>query len=560
MTTPASQRLVDGLIAHGVDRVFCVPGESYLNVLDALRDSGVDTIAARQEGGAAMMAEADGKLTGRPGVCFVTRGPGATNASSGVHVAEQDSTPLVLFIGQVATGMLGRGAFQEVDYQKFYGGMAKQVFQLTAGDDVAEVVRSAFHIASSGRPGPVVVALPEDLQDDLPAELAAPEAITLEASTPPDDAIDDLRRRLETATDPIVIAGGSGWSEQSANELHAFAENWSLPVSVVFRRQQLFNHDHPNYAGDCGIGINPRLRERIEGADLVVLLGTRFSEIPSQGYRLLETPRPGQSLVHVHATETDRFPHADLVVRCHPAQLLAGIGQAPAELPDRAGVIRAARADFDAWSAQPPVIPGTLQMGSVIQHLRAELPDDAVITNGAGNYATWIHRFFRFRRFGSQLAPTSGSMGYGLPAAVAAKLRDPERVVICAAGDGCFQMTGQEFGTAAQHRANIIVLVVDNAMYGTIRMHQERRFPARSHATDIVNPDFAALARAYGAFGATVTRTEEFAPALAAALAADTPAILHLLLDPEAITPDTTLSKLAANHVATSSALPKMDS
>ena len=545
MTTPASQRLVDSLITHGVDRVFCVPGESYLNVLDALRDSGVDTIAARQEGGAAMMAEADGKLTGRPGVCFVTRGPGATNASSGVHVAEQDSTPLVLFVGQIATDMLGRGAFQEVDYEKFYGGMAKRVFQLAANDDVADVVRDAFHIASTGRPGPVVVALPEDLQGELPGGLAHPEAITHEVVSPPAGDLDALHRLLETATNPIVIAGGSGWSERSADNLRSFAEDWSLPVSVVFRRQQLFNHDHPNYAGDCGIGINPRLRERIEGADLVLLLGTRFSEIPSQGYRLLEEPQAWQSLVHVHATEGDRFPYADLVVGCHPAELLAGIGPAPAELPDRADVIRAARADFDAWSAQPPVIPGTLQMGPVIQHLRAELPDDAVISNGAGNYATWIHRFFRFRRFGSQLAPTSGSMGYGLPAAVAAKLRDPERVVVCAAGDGCFQMTGQEFGTAVQHGANIIVLVIDNAMYGTIRMHQERRFPARSHATDIVNPDFAALARAYGAFGATVSRTEEFAPALAAAMAADSPAILHLLLDPEAITPDTTLSKLA---------------
>jgi len=546
MSTTAAERLVESLVAHGVDRVFCVPGESYLNILDALRDSDIHTITARQEGGAAMMAEADGKLTGRPGICFVTRGPGASNASSGVHVAEQDSTPLILFVGQVASDMLGRGAFQEVDYEKFYGGISKAVLQLSAGDDTAEIVRSAFAIACHGRPGPVVVVLPEDLQGQRLDRLSPLQATTRKLDAPQPGDVATLRNLLENAVRPIAVVGGSGWSETGVEALQALAEAWDLPVSVVFRRQQLFDHDHPNYAGDCGIGINPKLEKRIETADLVLLLGTRFSEIPSQGYTLLEQARDGQHLVHVHAGDYHRFPHAELVVRCHPEQVLTALAeQAANPHRQRHAEVVAAHADFAAWSGQPPAIPGPLQMGEVIQHLRAVLPDDAVICNGAGNYASWVHRYFRFRRFGSQLAPTSGSMGYGLPAAIAAKLRHPEHIVVCFAGDGCFQMTGQEFGTAAQHGANVIVLVVDNGMYGTIRMHQERRFPGRSHATDIINPDFAAIARAYGGFGATVAKTADFAPALQQALTAGVPAILHLLLDPEAITPDTTLSALA---------------
>jgi acetolactate synthase-1/2/3 large subunit len=549
MPTTAAKRLVDALLAHGVDRAFCVPGESYLNVLDALRDSGIDTIAARQEGGACMMAEADAKLTGRPGVCLVTRGPGATNASAGVHVAEQDSTPLVLFVGQVGTDMLGRGAFQEVDYQKFFGGMAKRVFQLAPGDDPAEVVSTAFHIAGSDRPGPVVVALPEDLQDGLPASMPDVRPQPLLAVTPDPEEVEALSEALRAAAAPILLAGGSGWSADGVRGLQRLAEEMALPVAVTFRRQQLFDHDHPNYAGDCGIGINPALKTRIEAADLVVVLGSRFSEIPSQGYTLLEHARQNHRLVHVHQSEGDRFPFADQVIRCHPEQLVNALLDARSGgVPKRDGYLGEVRADFEAWSGQAPVIPGKLQMGQVVQQLRAALPDDAIITNGAGNYATWIHRYYRFRGHATQLAPTSGSMGYGMPAAVAAKLRFPERPVICMAGDGCFQMTGQELGTAAQYGANVIVIVVDNGMYGTIRMHQERRFPARTVATDIVNPDFAALARAYGAFAATVERTEDFESGLEAALAAGRPALLHLLLDPEAITPTVSLSELAAGR------------
>lgn len=549
MPTTAAARLVDALLAHGVDRAFCVPGESYLNVLDALRDSGIETIAARQEGGACMMAEADAKLTGRPGVCLVTRGPGATNASAGVHVAEQDSTPLVLFVGQVGTDMLGRGAFQEVDYQKFFGGMAKRVFQLAAGDDPAEVVNTAFHIAASDRPGPVVVALPEDLQDALPDGLPDVHPQPLLNPTPTDEEVTTLRAALTAASTPMLLAGGSGWSADGVSTLQQLAEAMSLPVSVTFRRQQLFDQDHPCYAGDCGIGVNPALKARIEAADLVVVLGSRFSEIPSQGYTLLESARPDHKLIHVHPSEGDRFPFADQVIRCHPEVLVKALLESDSgSQPDRRAYLREVRADFEAWSGQAPVIPGALQMGQVVQQLRAALPDNAIITNGAGNYATWIHRYYRFRGHATQLAPTSGSMGYGMPAAVAAKLRYPDRPVICLAGDGCFQMTGQELGTAAQYGANVIVVVVDNGMYGTIRMHQERRFPQRKVATDIVNPDFAALARAYGAYGVTVASTDAFSDALEKALAADTPALLHLLLDPEAITPTVTLSELTAGR------------
>jgi acetolactate synthase-1/2/3 large subunit len=576
--TSAAEQLVAVLVAHGIDRVFCVPGESYLHVLDALRDSPIDTVVARQEGGAAMMAEADGKMTGRAGVCFVTRGPGATNASSGVHVAEQDSTPLVLFVGQVATGMLGRGAFQEVDYSSFYGGIAKAVMQLGPGDDAADMTRRALRIAQSGRPGPVVVALPEDLQGstNVPQQAADdPEPIT--GSGLADEFADgvaadgvadgiaadiaakseELHKMLLAAKRPIAIAGGSGWSAAGVAQLQSFAEQWRLPVAVSFRRQQLFDHEHRNYAGDCGIGLNPQLRQRIEQADLVLLLGTRFSEIPSQGYTLLEDPIDTQKLVHVHVTQVDRFAHANLSIATHPQTLLQALDaprtlDAPRALdpprallsPERGEQVVDARAQYESWSGQPARIPGDLQMGEVIQHLRRVLPDDAIVSNGAGNYASWVHRYFRFRGYGTQLAPTSGSMGYGVPAAVAAKIRFPQRAVVCFAGDGCFQMTGQEFATAVQCKANIVVIVVDNGMYGTIRMHQERRFPARVHATDLVNPDFAALARAYGGFGIKVVSTEEFPHAWEAAHQAGVPALIHMVLDPQAITPDTTLAAL----------------
>ena len=543
MPTNAEQ-LVKRLLTHKVDRVFCVPGESYLDVLDALRDSGVDTVVARHEGGAAFMAEADGKLTGRPGVAFVTRGPGATNASCGVHTAQQDSTPLVLFVGQVATTMLGRDAFQEINYQHYFGGIAKKVYQITEEDNMSDLVDEAFQIATDGRPGPVIVALPEDLQG-LEGEKSTAFGVSSKASISENIDIQSFIDYVASCKAPLVLVGGSGWNETSVGQLQKFAERWNLPVGVVFRRQQLFDHDHRCYAGDCGIGINPKFRERIENSDLVVVLGSRFSEIPSQGYTLLETSNRDQKLVHVHISDCDRFPHADLTISCHPNELLDALEEvAPVGVAPRREWVETARTEYEAWTSQPTPNPGPLQMGQIIRNLRENTSNDLIITNGAGNYSGWIHRFFRYRGFGTQLAPTSGSMGYGLPAAIAAKLRYPDRTVVCFAGDGCFQMTGMEFATAVQKQANIIVVVVDNGMYGTIRMHQERRYPERVHATDIVNPDFAQMADAFGGVGFTIHTANEFLEYFHEAVALGKPAILHMHLDPEAITPTETLSKL----------------
>lgn len=533
--------LVEGLLRHGVDRVFCVPGESYLAVLDALRDSTIETVVARHEGAAAMMAEADAKQTGRPGVCFVTRGPGATNASSGIHVAQQDSTPLVLFVGQVQRAMRGRDAFQEIDCAALFGGMAKFVAEAESAGELARLVPDAFAAALRGRPGPAVISLPEDVLSEA-ADRAAEAPRAIERPVPDEAALSALRERLQAAERPIVLAGGSCWTAAGRERLHAFAERWQVPVACVFRRQHLFDHLHPHYAGDVGLGINPRLRAAIAASDLVVLLGTRLSEAPSQGYTLIS----GQPLVHVHvdAAELGRVYPADVALHAAAEDVLGALGDPPVPIA-RADWVGANHTAYLAWSEQAPANPGRLQMGQVMTWLRAHLPEDAIVTNGAGNYAAWVHRFFRFRRFCSQLAPTSGSMGYGLPAAIAAKLRNPDRTVVCFAGDGCFQMTGQELATARQFGANVIVLVVDNGMYGTIRMHQERRFPGREHATNIVGPDFAALARAYACHGECVDETAAFATAFERARASGLPAVLHLRLDPRAIAPGVTLEERA---------------
>ncbi len=548
-TKTAAQLLVTCLEVQGTQRVFCVPGESYLAVLDSLRDSSIDTVVARQEGGASMMAEADGKLTGRPGIVFVTRGPGATNASSGVHVAQQDSTPLILFAGQVERSMRGRDAFQELDFPRFYGGMAKWVTELRDASQIPEAINRAFHTAMSGRPGPVVIALPEDLLTD-PAHGAAPARIEAAEPAPTSAAMAELCERLRTAQKPMIVAGGSRWSDEAVLGLQAFAERWQVPVGCVFRRQQLFDHLHPNYAGDIGIGANPELTAAIKGSDLIVLLGTRLSEIASQSYTLLDTPKPKQPLVHIHPSteELGRVYRADLAINATPASFLDTLAAHDSSgVQDRAAYVDEVHASYLDWSEELPEIPGPVQMGRIMGHLRDVLEEDAIVTNGAGNYSGWVHRYFRFRRFRTQVAPTAGSMGYGLPAAIAAKLRFPERDVVCFAGDGCFQMTGQEFGTAAQVGANVIVVVVDNGMYGTIRMHQERHYPESVHATGLKNPDFAALARAYGGHGETVTATEQFAPALQRARTAGVPAIIHVHVDPEDITATATLSQIRAS-------------
>ncbi len=544
------QLLVEALEAQGTERAFCVPGESYLAVLDALYDSAIPVTVTRQEGGAAMMAEAWGKLTGRPGIAMVTRGPGATNAAPGLHIARQDSTPMVLFVGQVGRDMLEREAFQEIDYRRMFGEVAKWVAQIDSAARIPEFVSRAFHTATSGRPGPVVLALPEDmLTEVVPVSVPVAPYQPVE-SFPGGGAMEELHQRLLAARSPFMILGGSRWSEAAVADIRRFAEAFQLPVGVSFRRQMLFDHLHPNYAGDVGIGINPKLAARVKEADLLLLVGGRMGEMPSSGYTLIDIPEPRQTLIHVHpgAEELGRVYRPTLAIHASPGPFSAAAAALPQ--PNHVawqGEATRAHADYLAWSTPPARIPGAVQMGEVISWLEANLPEDAIFTNGAGNYATWVHRFHRFRRYATQLAPTSGSMGYGLPAAVAAKIRHPERVVVCFAGDGCFMMNGQEFATAVQEGAAIITVVVDNGMFGTIRMHQEREYPGRVVATQLRNPDFAALARAYGGHGETVRRTEDFAPAFERAVATGVPSILHVFLDPDAITPTSTLSGRGKN-------------
>lgn len=551
MTQPHVSRsggrlIVDALIAQGVDHAFCVPGESYLAVLDALHDAAIAVTVCRQEGGAAMMAEAAGKLTGRPGICFVTRGPGATNASAGVHIAMQDSTPMILFIGQIERGMRGREAFQEVDFEKFFGPLAKWAVEIDRAERIPEIVARAFRVAMQGRPGPVVIALPEDVLIDT--AMVADVARIEPAETWPGNAdMMRLQSLLWQARRPFVIAGGSGWSQVAVDRLVRFAERFDLPVGTSFRRQMLFPADHPNYAGDVGIGPNPKLAARIKEADLLILAGGRLSEMPSSSYTLVDIPNPRQTLVHVHASieEIGRVYQPALGIHATPKAFAAALEgmQPPNDLP-WSGETRQANADFHAWTDEPAPIPGPFQYGQAMRWLRDRLPADAVICNGAGNYAIWPQRYLRFRRFGTQLAPTSGSMGYGVPAAVAAKRLNPVQTVIAFAGDGCFMMHGQEFATAVQYDLPILVILIDNRMYGTIRMHQEREYPGRVSATLLKNPDFAAYAAAFGGHGERVERTEDFAPAFERAVASGKPAILHCLIDPEAITPATTITAI----------------
>ncbi|MBB3932192.1 acetolactate synthase-1/2/3 large subunit [Kaistia hirudinis] len=541
--------IVDMLAANGVERVFTVPGESFLAVLDALHGSPIAITNARHEGGAAMMAEAWGKLTGRPGVAIVTRGPGATNAASGIHVAMQDSTPMILLVGQIARGHRDREAFQELDYRQVFSGLAKWATEIDDAARIPEILARAFHVATSGRPGPVVIALPEDmLRERVSPHL--PEAFDPIETFPGLTQTAQLQKLLWAAERPLVIAGGSRWSDKAVAALARFAERFDLPVAVSFRRQGLFDHEHPNYAGDVGLAINPALAERIRDADLLLLIGGRLGEVPSSGYTLIDVPEPKQKLVHVHASaeELGRVYRPTLAINATPNGFAAQLEvvHPPVEIRWR-DATRAANASYRAWSEPAPRAVSGVELGAVIAHLNATLPDDAILTNGAGNYAGWLHRYYRFRRPGTQLAPTSGSMGYGLPAAVAAKLRHPQRTVVDFAGDGCFQMTGQEFGTAVQEGAAIIVIVADNGMYGTIRAHQERHYPGRVSATDLVNPDFAALARAFGGHGETVRTTADFAPAFERAIQSGKPAILHLLTDPEALSTQTTLSGLRSN-------------
>jgi acetolactate synthase-1/2/3 large subunit len=543
------QILIDQLEIQGVKHVFCVPGESYLAALDAIYDSKLELTICRQEGGAAMMAEAQGKLTGRPGICFVTRGPGATNASPGVHIAAQDSTPMILFVGQVGRAMRGREAFQELDYRAVFGTIAKWVTEIDDAARLPELIARAFHVAMSGRPGPVVIALPEDmLRETAACADAAP--VRIHDAVPAAADLDALEAMLAEARHPLVVAGGSRWDEEAVRDLTDVAARYELPVCVSFRRQSLCPATAETYAGDLGVGANPALVAAARDSDLIILLGTRLSEAASQGYTLLDIPCPAQRLVHIHpgAEELGHVYQADLALNVSPRAFLEAMrGRGPRVAPQRGNYVARLRAAYLAWSGTPTALPGAFNLGEIVAGLSQRLPDDAIITNGAGNYATWINRFYRFRAFGGLVAPTSGSMGYGVPAAIGALRLDPSRPVVAFAGDGCFLMNGQEFATAVQYGLPLIVIVADNGMYGTIRMHQERDYPERVVGTALKNPDFAVYAKAFGGHGERVEATEEFWPAFERAVAARKPAILHCLVDPEALTPARSLSAIRAS-------------
>lgn len=545
-TRSGGQILVEALLRNAVDTVYCVPGESYLPVLDALHDAqSIRTIVTRHEGAASNMADAYGKLTGRPGICFVTRGPGATHASNGVHTAKQDSTPMILFIGQVESGFMGREAFQEVDYRQMFGGLAKWVTEIDRLERIPEIVAKAFSIAQSGRPGPVVISLPEEVLfgSGLCVDIAP---VRIAHAMPDPAALEELRGLLAAARQPLVVLGGTAWDQNSLRAIKDFVTANNLPVAASFRRQDLFDNRDPHYVGMLGLGVSPKLAERVRTTDLLLVIGSRLSETVSGGYTLITSPVPTQPLVHVH-------PDPQELGRVYQARLpilssLRGFAQAlqalPAlnEQPWKAWT-EAARADYLEHSTPPqphPQLAG-VDLAQVVAHLNDVLPDDAVLSNGAGNYTVWLHRFYRYRHPATELAPTNGAMGYGFPAAIAAKLQNPQRTVVCFAGDGCFMMYPQELATAVQFSAPLLVIVVNNGMLGTIRMHQEREYPRRVSATELVNPDFVAFAQSFGAHGELVERTEDFPAALQRARRAGVPALIELRTDPRQISPQARL-------------------
>ena len=529
-----------------------MPGESYLAVLDAFHDRAITVTVCRQECGAAMMAEAVGKATGRPGVCFVTRGPGATNAMHGLHVAQQDSSPMIMFVGQVERGMRGREAFQELDYRAVFGPITKWTDEIDDPARMPELVSRAFHAATSGRPGPVVLALPEDMLTERVAVPDAPPQRSIETA-PGDEEMARLQAMLAEAKRPLFILGGSRWSPESCTAFRAFAEAFAIPIVTSYRRLPLFDATYPNYAGDLGIGPNPKLIARIREADLVVLAGGRMGEIPSQAYTVLDIPKPACRFVHVHAeaSELGRVYAADLAIHATPARFSFALARLtpPADIA-WADTTKAANADYRAWTDVATPQPGGVNLGAIMVWMRDTLPSETIVCNGAGNFAAWIHRFYRFRHFGTHIAPTSGSMGYGVPAAIAMKRLYPDADIVCIAGDGDFLMNGQEFATAVQYDLPIVVVICDNGLYGTIRMHQEREYPTRISATELRNPDFAAYARAFGGFGVRVEATDDFPAAFAAARASGLPAIVHLVIDPDAIMPGSTLTQIRTKALA----------
>ncbi len=545
--------LVASLVEQGASLAFGVPGESYLAVLDALVDvrDRLRFVICRQEGGAAYAAEAFGKLTGRPGIALVTRGPGASNAAIGIHTAQQDSTPLLVLIGQVGGDFADREAFQEVDYRRMFGSIAKWSAQIDRAERIPEYVAHAYRIAMSGRPGPVVLALPEDMLVARAQCAIAARVEPVAASVDPRQ-LAPVRELLASARNPLVIVGGSRWNAQACASLRSFIALWDLPVACAFRHQDLFDNRDPHYAGDLGIGPNPRLAARVRDADVLLVIGERLGESTTSGYTLLDVPTPRQKLVHVHPDpgEIGKVYQPAHAVCASPSGFLdAFLSLSPPTAPAWTASTAAVHAEVAAWRA-PRLVPGSVDLWQIVQWLDATLADDAIVTNGAGNYATWMHRLYRYRGFRTQLAPYVGAMGYGVPSAIAAKLVHPQRTVVSWNGDGCFQMNGQELGTAMQYNLAIVFVVIDNGMYGTIRMHQENHYPSRVSGTELVNPDFAALARAYGAHGETVVRTEEFAPAFTRALAAGKPALLHVKVDPQALTMNASLDALRAQAAA----------
>jgi acetolactate synthase-1/2/3 large subunit len=545
------QILVDSLRVHGADLAFCVAGESYLDVLDAFHDApDIRLITCRHEGGAANMAEAAGKLTGRPGICFVTRGPGACNASIGVHTAMQDSTPMILFVGQVARDQAEREAFQEIDYRRMFSPVAKWAAQIDDAARIPEFISRAFHVATSGRPGPVVLALPEDMLRDRVSVPQTGRYTEVQAHP----GLADLKRIAELlalADRPLILAGGSGWTDAACEDLRHFAEACNIPVCSSFRRQDVIDNDSPAWIGDLGTGPNPKLLARVREADLLLVIGARLGEMTTQGYELIDLPETRQTLIHVHASaeELGRVFRPDLPIQAGSTAFAAALSSLPTYHDLRAdrwrGWMEAGRRDFLEW-LEPAAYDGALDLGAISVWLRDRLPADSIVTIDAGNFSGWAQRFLKYGRPGRQLGPTSGAMGYSVPAAVAAKIVHPDRLVVSFVGDGGFQMTGQELATAMHAKAAPIILVFNNGIFGTIRMHQEKRYPGRVSATDLTNPDFAALARSYGAFGAAVERTADFAPAFEQAVESGLPAVIELRMDPEVISTRTTLSALRA--------------
>jgi acetolactate synthase-1/2/3 large subunit len=553
LTTQTNSRsgaevLIDALKMNAVERIFCIPGESFLAALDALYDRNeISLVICRNEGGAAYMAEAEGKLTGRPGVCFVTRAPGATNASGGLHVAMQDSTPMILLIGQIARKDVDREAFQEIDYRRMFSEVSKWVAQIDDADRIPEYLNRAFSVATSGRPGPVVLALPEDMLVDQ-TETCDAKPWQIVKTSPATVDIERVDEMLATAKKPLIIVGGSGWSDATRLQLQEFAQSRAISVVNSFRCQDFFDNEHPNYIGDLGIGVNPALTRRVQESDCLLVIGARLGEMTTGGFSLIDIPNPTQRLIHVHAgaEELGHIYQPELAINASADRFISALAavEFTAKIQaDRGAAVAAAHQDYLDWNRSINVA-GEVQFSDIIHSVRNLSGDDAIICNGAGNNTSWLHRFFRYRSYRTQLAPTSGTMGYGLPAAIAAKLRYPDRCVVAVAGDGDFMMNGQELATAMQYQANIIVIVVNNGIYATIRMHQEREYPNRVIGTDMINPDFVALAGAYGAHGELVVKTDDFEAAFKRSKAAEKPALIEVRLDPGILTPTVTVESL----------------